>query len=207
MTSSSSVLILGRSWTSTGRSRKAASPGSGLDSTRRQAFLGRGKSSLGLFTPKVQAGNNILARLVFVSVQNLQFAKGKQVSTVIMIIRRKSQGLISGGFQDEIFRGGGDHLSCARMQHPDILSSHNVDQLARLDVTYFDKARLERQNIWVAEGEGLGCAFPLDLPVGSCSPAVAVDEKAEIGVVEEELAVETFDVDGPNVFLAGDEIK
>jgi hypothetical protein len=127
------------------------------------------------------------------------------MSTVVMIIRTK--GLRSWGFQCEMFRGGGDHLSCARMQHPDILSCHDMDQLARLDVTDLYEARLERQDVGVAEGEGLGSAFPLYLPIRSCAPTVAIDEKAKIGVVEEEFAVQTLDVNGTNVLFAGHEIK
>jgi hypothetical protein len=127
------------------------------------------------------------------------------MSTVVMIIRTK--GLRSWGFQCEMFRGGGDHLSCARMQHPDILSCHDMDQLARLDVTDLYETRLERQDVGVAEGEGLGSAFPLYLPVRSCAPPVAIDEEAEIGVVEEEFAVQTLDMDGTNVLFAGHEIK
>ena len=128
------------------------------------------------------------------------------MSTVIVIVTR-SKGLGSGGFQNEMFRGGGDHLSCARMQHPDILSRHDMDQLARLDVADLDEARLEGQDVGVAQGEGLGSAFPLDLPVRPCAPPVAIDEKAEIGVVEEEFAVETLDVNGTNVLFPGDKIK
>lgn len=63
-------------------------------------------SSLSLFTPKVQTGNHVLTGLVFVCVQDLQFAKGKQVFGVTMIIilmgrstqdMRSTQGLGSGG--------------------------------------------------------------------------------------------------------------
>lgn len=93
------------------------------------------------------------------------------------------------------------------MQHAHILARHDVNQLARLDVPDFDEAGLEGQDVGVAKGEGMWGAFPLDLPVGPCAPAVTVDEEAKVGVVEEKLAVETLDVDGTNVFLAGDEIE
>ncbi len=102
---------------------------------------------------------------------------------------------------------GGDHLSCARMQHPDIFSSHDMDKLARLDMSDFYEARLERQNVGVAKGEGLRSTFPLYLPVRSCPPAIAIHEKAEVGIVQEELSVETLNMDGTNVFFASDEIE
>lgn len=187
----------------TGKSKSRIQRPSGMESRFNRTCAKSKALLLGLFTPKVQAGNDVLARLVLVCVQNLRFAKGKQMSTVIT----RSKGLGSGGFQNEMLRGGGDHLSCARMQHPDILSSHDMDQLARLDVSYLYEARLEREDVGVAEGEGLGSTFPLYLPVRSCAPAIAIDEEAEVGVVEEEFAVETLDVDGTNVFFASDEIK
>lgn len=82
-----------------------------------------------------------------------------------------------------------------------------MDQLARLDVTDLDEARLERQDVGVAQGKSLGSAFPLDLPVGSCTPAIAIHEEAEIGVVEEEFAVKTLDVDGPDVLFTRHKVK
>jgi hypothetical protein len=82
-----------------------------------------------------------------------------------------------------------------------------VDQLARLDVTDLDETWLERQYVGVAEGKSLWGAFPLDLPVGSCAPAVAVDEEAEIGVVKQEFSVEALDMYGPDIFFAGNKIK
>lgn len=160
-------------------------------------------SLLSLFAPKVQAGNNVLAGLVFVCVQNLQFAKGKQMSTVTT----GSQGLGSWGFQNEMWGSGRDHLSCARMQHSDVLSGHDMDKLARLDVSDLYETRLERQNVGVAKGEGLRRPFPLYLPVRSCSPAIAIDEKAEIGVIEEEFAVQTLNMYWTNIFFAGNEVE
>jgi hypothetical protein len=47
----------------------------------------------------------------------------------------------------------------------------------------------------------------LDLPVRAGSPAIAVDEEAEVGVVEKKFAVQALDVDGFDVFLSGDEVQ
>lgn len=82
-----------------------------------------------------------------------------------------------------------------------------MDQLARLDMPDLDEAGLKGQDVGVAEREGMWSAFPLDLPIGPCAPAVAVDEEAKVGVVEEKFAIETLDVDGTNVFLARDKIE
>lgn len=49
-------------------------------------------------------------------------------------------------------------------------------------------------------------AFPIDAPVRPSSPAVPVNEEGEVGIMEEELAIESFDRDGDYVF-AGDEIE
>ena len=48
--------------------------------------------------------------------------------------------------------------------------------------------------------------FPIDEPIRSRSPAVAVDEEGEVRVVQEKLAVEAFNRDWVIVFT-GDKVK
>ena len=93
------------------------------------------------------------------------------------------------------------------MQHPHILPRHDVDQLAGLDVPNFNKARLEGQNIRVMQRKSLRCALPLDFPVGPRPPTVPVDEETEIGIVEQELAVQPLDMDRLDVFFPRYEIE
>ena len=93
------------------------------------------------------------------------------------------------------------------MQHPYVLAGHNVNQFTGLDVPNFDETRLERQNVWIIQRESLRRAFPCDLPIRSRTPAVAVNEKAEVGIVEEELPIQTFYVDGSDILLTCDEVE
>ena len=69
------------------------------------------------------------------------------------------------------------YLSSACVQHPQILPSHDVDQLARLDVSNLNEIGLESQNIGVIKSKCLWRSLPLDLPILSGSPAVAVDKE------------------------------
>lgn len=93
------------------------------------------------------------------------------------------------------------------MKHANILPSHDVDQLARLNMPDLYKVRLKRKYVRVGQGECVGIPLPADLPVGARSPAVAVDEEGEIAVVEEEFSVQAFDVDGFDVFSPRDEVE
>ncbi len=56
------------------------------------------------------------------------------------------------------------------------------------------------------EGKGRWFSFPIDYPIRSGSPPVAVNEEREVSVVEKEFAIEAFDGDGTNVF-ASDEVQ
>ena len=93
------------------------------------------------------------------------------------------------------------------MQHPNIPPRHHMNQLARLNVSYLDEVGLKGQDVRVVERECLRCSLPLNLPVLSSSPAVAVDEEGEVGVVEQELAVQALDVDWLDVLFSCDEVK
>lgn len=52
------------------------------------------------------------------------------------------------------------YLSCGGMQHANVLRRHDVDQLARLDVSDFYEVRFKSKDIRVRECEGIGIAFP-----------------------------------------------
>lgn len=93
------------------------------------------------------------------------------------------------------------------MQHANVPPSHDVNQFARLNVSYLNEIRLKGQDVGVVERECLWCALPLNLPVLASAPAVSIDEEAEIGVVEKEFAVQSLDMDGFDVLLARDKVK
>jgi hypothetical protein len=93
------------------------------------------------------------------------------------------------------------------MQHANIPSSHNMDQLAGLDISYLDETRLKSQDVRIRKRERSRRAFPGYSPIGPRSPAVAVHEEREIGVVEQEFTVESLNVDWLDVLLLGDKVK
>ncbi len=93
------------------------------------------------------------------------------------------------------------------MEHSNVPPSHYVNQFTRLNVSYLNEIRLESQNVGVIQRECLWCSFPLDSPVLASSPAISVDKEGEIGVIEEELAVQTLYVNGLNVLLSRHEVE
>ena len=92
------------------------------------------------------------------------------------------------------------------MQHPNILPRHDVNQLARLNVPNLDERWLERKDVWIVECECLWRSLPLDLPILSCSPAIPIDEEAEVRVVEKELAVQAFNMYRSDVLFPRHEV-
>lgn len=72
----------------------------------------------------------------------------------------------------------------------------------RLHMPNLNEARFESQYVRVRQCKRLRLPFPGNLPVLPGSPAVSVDEEGEVGVVEEELAVEPLDVDGLGVLFS-----
>ena len=92
------------------------------------------------------------------------------------------------------------------VKHPYVLVWHNM-HCSVLNVSKLDKVCLKSKNPWVAEREADRGALPVDAPLRPCSPAVTVDEERELRVVEEELAVESLDVDRLNILLARDKVK
>ena len=102
---------------------------------------------------------------------------------------------------------GGTHLSSAGVKHSQVLASHNVDQLTRLNVSDLDEIRLECQDVRIVEGERLWCSLPLNSPVLSRTPAISVDEEGELRIVEQEFAIETLNVDWLDVLAACDKVQ
>ena len=82
-----------------------------------------------------------------------------------------------------------------------------MNQFARLNVSYLNEIRFESQDVGVVECESLRRSFPLNLPVLSRSPPVAIDKEGEVGVVEEELAVQTLYVDRFDILLSCDKVQ
>jgi hypothetical protein len=91
------------------------------------------------------------------------------------------------------------------MEHADILVWYNVYSV-RIDVSNFNEVGLECQYPRIRESKALWQAFPINSPIRSGPPTIAVDEERKLGVVQEELAVEAFDMDWPNIFLSSDEV-
>ncbi len=80
-------------------------------------------------------------------------------------------------------------------------------QRARLHVSELDEARLEGEDVGIGQRERLRLPFPVDHPVGSRPPAIAIDKQRELAVVEQKLAVESLDVDRLEVLFARHEIE
>ena len=64
-----------------------------------------------------------------------------------------------------------------------------MNQFARLNMSNLNEAWLERENVRIAQCKRCRCPFPLDLPVLSGPPAIAIDEEAEVRIIEEEIGV------------------
>lgn len=82
-----------------------------------------------------------------------------------------------------------------------------MDQLTGLNVSDLDKIGLKCKNIRIRKSKRIGISLPGDLPVRPSTPAIPVDEKREITIVQEELAIHPLNVNGFHVFLSCDEIK
>jgi hypothetical protein len=69
------------------------------------------------------------------------------------------------------------YFACRCVQPSNILGCDDVHQTSALHMPYLNKARLKSKNIGIEDSESLWSALPCNLPVGSRSPAVAVDEE------------------------------
>lgn len=70
------------------------------------------------------------------------------------------------------------------MQHSNVLRRQNVHASARVNVPDLDEARLKGEDIRVRQRKGLRLTLPIDAPVWTRPPAVAVHEEAKVRVVE-----------------------
>ena len=70
-----------------------------------------------------------------------------------------------------------------------------------------DKIGLKCQNPRITERKGLWGTFPIEAPVGPRSPSVAIDKEGELAVIEQELAVETFNMNWLNAVLPCHEVE
>lgn len=87
------------------------------------------------------------------------------------------------------------------MQHPNIPPGNNRDQSPRLTIPNLNKTWLKRQDIRITQRKRRRLPFPRNLPIRSRSPPIAIHVKRVVAVVEQELAVETVDCYGLDVFL------
>lgn len=93
------------------------------------------------------------------------------------------------------------------MQHANILGRENMHQHARLHMTNLHEARLKGADVWIEDGERLWIAFPVDHPITSSTPAIAIDKEAVVSVAQQELGGNALDVDRFDVLLALDEVE
>lgn len=93
------------------------------------------------------------------------------------------------------------------MEHPNILSGHDVNQLARFHVSDLYEAWLEGQYVRVRECKSLWLSLPRDLPIRPRPPSIAIAKEGEIAVVQQKFAVQPLDVYGLDILLASYEIE
>lgn len=77
----------------------------------------------------------------------------------------------------------------------------------RLHMPNLNEAGFKSQYVRVRQRKRLRLAFPSDFPVLPRPPAVSIDEKGEVGIIEEEFAVEPLDVDRLGVFFSRDKVE
>jgi hypothetical protein len=82
-----------------------------------------------------------------------------------------------------------------------------MNELCALNMTDLKEALFKSKNVRVRESKVSRISFPGDLPIRSCPPTIPVHKEGEIRVVEEELAVESLDVDRSNGLFPLDEVK
>ena len=93
------------------------------------------------------------------------------------------------------------------MKHSHILPGHDVNQFARLNMSDLNETWFESQDVRVVQGKALWRAFPLYLPVWPGSPSVSIDEEAEVGVIEQEFTIKSFNMYWLDVFLTCHKIE
>jgi hypothetical protein len=98
------------------------------------------------------------------------------------------------------------YLMGTAMKHPNVLVRYNVHSTA-LNVSELDEVGFECQDPGVAERKANGRSLPVDTPLRSCPPSITIDEEGELRVVQEELAVETLNMDWLDVLFTRNEIE
>lgn len=80
-------------------------------------------------------------------------------------------------------------------------------ELTSLKMAYLDETGLKGKDIWIRECKCAWIAFPGYPPIRSCAPPISIHEEREVAIVEQELAVQPFNMDRFHVFFSGDEIE
>lgn len=104
-------------------------------------------------------------------------------------------------------KGTGKYLSRRRMQHPNILPGHNVDQFTSFNMPNLDKIRLKGEYVRIGQGKGIRIPFPANLPVGTGTPTIPIHEEGEIAVVQEEFPIQSLNVDRAYVFSSRHKVE
>lgn len=93
------------------------------------------------------------------------------------------------------------------MQHPHVLGSDDVDQYASVQVPDFDETRFKGQDVRLENCKCLRITLPGYLPIWERSPTMAIDEKRKVGVTEEEVLVDAFDINWTNILFHRHKVK
>jgi len=91
------------------------------------------------------------------------------------------------------------------MEHANILMRYDMDCI-RIDIPDFDEVRFKCKYPRVGECEALRLTFPINSPIRSSSPTIAVNEERELGIIEEEFAIESLNVYWSNAFFSCNEV-
>lgn len=97
-------------------------------------------------------------------------------------------------------------LTCVCVKHTNVLMRNNMHCIS-VDVPDLNEVRFEGQDPWVRKCEALRLPFPIDPPVWSRSPTIAVNKERKLGIIEKKFAVETLDMYWPDIFFTCDEIQ
>jgi len=91
------------------------------------------------------------------------------------------------------------------MEHTNVLMGYDMNSVS-VDISDLDEVRLKRKYPRVGEREALRLPFPINSPIGSRSPTIAVDEEGEFGVIEKKFAIKSFNVNWSDTFFPCNEI-
>ena len=97
------------------------------------------------------------------------------------------------------------YLASTCVKHPNVFMWYDMDSIC-VNISDFNEVGLECQDPRVRQGEALRLPFPVNSPIWSGSPSIAVDEERELRIIEQELAIEALNMDWSDVLLSRDKV-